>query len=108
MECEWDAGVTKILFPVRRPTSDVIPRPTSPVVGRRKTGDGVGRRTSDVGRRTSDVGRRTSDVKSGLAHTRPSGTIPFVPASNFYTVGQVSSIAEIAEADVLGYIKDGS
>ena len=50
-----------------------------------------------------------SDVlKSALAGPLLSGTIPFVPASNFYTVGQVASIAEIAEADVLKYIKDGS
>ena len=31
-----------------------------------------------------------------------------MPASNFYTVGQVASIAEIAEGDVLRYIKDGT
>ncbi|HKS16303.1 MAG TPA: helix-turn-helix domain-containing protein [Planctomycetota bacterium] len=31
-----------------------------------------------------------------------------MPASNFYTVNQVASIAEISEADVLRYIKDGA
>jgi len=31
-----------------------------------------------------------------------------VPASNFYTVSQVSSITELSEADVLRYIKDGT
>jgi len=31
-----------------------------------------------------------------------------VPASNFYTVSQVSSITELSETDVLRYIKDGS
>jgi hypothetical protein len=31
-----------------------------------------------------------------------------VPASNFYTVNQVASIAELSEGDVLKYIKDGS
>jgi hypothetical protein len=31
-----------------------------------------------------------------------------MPASNFYTVNQVASIAELTEADVLRYIKDGS
>ena len=31
-----------------------------------------------------------------------------MPAANFYTVNQVASIAEISEADVLKYIKDGS
>jgi len=30
-----------------------------------------------------------------------------VPASNFYTVNQVASIAELGEADVLRYIKSG-
>jgi hypothetical protein len=31
-----------------------------------------------------------------------------MPASNFYTVSQVADIAELPEADVLKYIKDGS
>jgi hypothetical protein len=97
MEREGDAGVTKILIP-----SDV-PGPPSCVPRRRTTGDGGRRRTADVGRRTADVGR-----KVGLAPPPLSGTIPFVPASNFYTVGQVASIAEIAEGDVLRYIKDGT
>jgi hypothetical protein len=37
-----------------------------------------------------------------------SGTITGVPASNFYTVNQVASIAEISENDVIKYIKDGA
>src|SRR5688572_33450731 len=31
-----------------------------------------------------------------------------MPATNFYTVNQVASIAELSEGDVLKYIKDGS
>jgi hypothetical protein len=31
-----------------------------------------------------------------------------MPATNFYTVNQVASIAELSEGDILKYIKDGS
>ncbi len=52
--------------------------------------------------------KRGESARFALDVSVARGTIRVVPAANFYTVSQVSNIAEISEQDVIDHIKSGA